>query len=74
LLPGSSVLVNYRSYEKDIKVIWDNFKENENKNVNLLVAQLDKYFAEINQYEELEDEQDIRPIEAIERKDIKLIC
>ncbi|NJN11879.1 MAG: helicase [Richelia sp. RM1_1_1] len=63
--------VNYRSFEKDIKVILEDFTTH--KKVNLLVAQLDEYFVENDQYAELEDE-DIRTIEAIERKDIKLIC
>ena len=64
--------VNSRSYERDIKGVWEYFKTH--KNVNLLVTELNEYFAVSDQYEELEDEQDIRPIEVIERKDIKLIC
>ena len=64
--------VNYRSYERDIKGIWENFKNH--KNVSLLVNGLDEYFVESDQYAELEDEQNIRPVEIIQRKDIKLIC
>ncbi|MBD2302991.1 SNF2-related protein [Nostoc sp. FACHB-190] len=64
--------VNSRSYERDIKAIWETFKQH--KNVSLLISDLDEYFVDSDQYEELTDEQDIRPIETINEKDIKLIC
>ena len=38
------------------------------------MAELDEYFVDTDQYEELEDEKDIRPVEIIQQKDIKLIC
>lgn len=64
--------VNYRSYERDVKAFWEAFKTH--KNVSLLISELDEYFVDTDQYEELADEQDIRPIEIIQQKDIKLIC
>ncbi|MCC5600891.1 hypothetical protein LC586_17105 [Nostoc sp. CHAB 5714] len=64
--------VNSRSYERDIKAVWENFKQH--KNINLLIFELDEYFVDTDQYEELADDQDIRPIEIIQQKDIKLIC
>ncbi|WP_198161184.1 hypothetical protein, partial [Anabaena sp. CA = ATCC 33047] len=60
--------VNYRSYERDVKKIWESFKSH--KDISLLVSELDEYFVDSDQYEELTDEQDIRPIEIIEEKDI----
>jgi len=64
--------VNSRSYERDVKAIWEKFKSH--KDISLLVSELDEYFVDSDQYEELTDDQDIRPIEIIEQKDIKLIC
>lgn len=64
--------VNYRSYERDIKKIWDKFKSH--KDISLLISDLDKYFVESDQYDEMTDDQNIRPTEIIEAKDIKLIC
>jgi superfamily II DNA or RNA helicase len=64
--------VNSRSYERDIKAVWENFKQH--KNVSLLISELDEYFVDTDQYEELADDQDIRPVDIIQQKDIKLIC
>ncbi|MEA5578686.1 SNF2-related protein [Anabaena sp. UHCC 0451] len=64
--------VNYRSYERDVRKIWESFKSH--KDISLLISELDNYFVESDQYEELTDDQDIRPAEIIEQKDIKLIC
>jgi hypothetical protein len=64
--------VNYRSYERDVKLIWEKFKTH--KDISLLVSELDEYFVESDQYEELTDDIDIRPVEIIAEKDIKLIC
>lgn len=64
--------VNSRSYERDVKAVWEKFKTY--KNISLLVAELDEYFVDTDQYEELENEQDTRPVEIIQQKDIKLIC
>lgn len=61
-----------KSYERDVKKIWDKFKTY--KNINLLISDLDEYFVNNDQYEELNDDQDIKHIEIIEEKDIKLIC
>ena len=63
--------VNSRSYERDVKKIWEKFKTHQD--VSLLVSQLDEYFTENDQYEEITDDQDIRPTEIIAQKDIKLI-
>lgn len=64
--------VNYRSYERDVRKIWDRFKSH--KDISLLISELDNYFVESDQYEDMTDDQDIRPAEIIEEKDIKLIC
>jgi superfamily II DNA or RNA helicase len=64
--------VNYRSYERDVRKIWDRFKSH--KDISLLISELDNYFVESDQYEDVTDDQDIRPAEIIEAKDIKLIC
>ena len=64
--------VPYRIYEKDVKKIWAKF--NTHKDISLLISDLDEYFVDNDQYEKHEDVQDIRPLEIIEEKDIKLIC
>ena len=64
--------INYRIYEKDVKKIWEKFKSY--KNISVLISELDNYFMECDQYEDMTDDQDIRPAETIEAKDIKLIC
>ncbi len=64
--------INSRSYEKDVKKIWEKFKSH--KDISLFIAELDKYFSQNYQYEDITDDQDIRPAEIIEQKDIKLIC
>jgi hypothetical protein len=64
--------VNSRSYERDVKRIWGRFTTH--KDINLLISELDKYFVDSDQYEEVTDDQDIRPVEIIHKKDIKLIC
>jgi superfamily II DNA or RNA helicase len=64
--------INPRSYERDIKKIWERFASH--KDISLLISELNQYFVDSDQYDELTDDQNIRPIEIIEQKDIKLIC
>lgn len=65
--------VNPRSYELDLQEFWKSFTEH--KDINQLLSELDEYFVDTDQYSEIEDEQDIRPMhEIIQRKDIQLIC
>ncbi|WP_161489573.1 hypothetical protein [Cylindrospermopsis raciborskii] len=39
-----------------------------------MVENLDAYFAENELYQEVEEEEDIKPLEIIQRENIKLIC
>jgi len=64
--------VNSRSYERDVKTIWEKFKSHQN--ILLFITQLDEYFIDTDQYMEIENEEDIRTIDIIQEKDIKLIC
>ncbi|HLP87678.1 MAG TPA: helicase-related protein [Nostocaceae cyanobacterium] len=64
--------VNARSYERDVKTIWEKFKNH--KNPSLLLSELDEYFVDSDQYTELEEEQEMKPIDIIQQKDIQLIC
>lgn len=66
--------VNSRSYERDIKVFWNNFMAN--NNINTLIIDIDEYFRENDQYSELEEpEPEPEPIHTIiQREDIQLVC
>ncbi len=62
-----------RSYEKDIKAIWDKFVES--RDTNVLVTDLDELFVDQQQYDELEEQEDNTNVLSMIREDeIQLIC
>ncbi|HEY9703314.1 MAG TPA: hypothetical protein V6C58_12755 [Allocoleopsis sp.] len=69
--------VNSRSYERDIKLIWDNFKTHQNR--EKLLNELDEYFVDTNLYTDTSTTLSTskifeRTIDIIDKSDIKLIC
>ncbi|MCT7951729.1 SNF2-related protein [Ancylothrix sp. C2] len=65
--------VNSRSYERDIKLIWEAFTNH--KNLSLLLTKLDEYFLETGHYSELDEPTETRPVQqSIKKQDIQLIC
>ncbi len=65
--------VNLRTYEKDIKAIWDNFVEN--RDLSVLVADLDELFVDQQLYDEIEEqEEDVNALSMIKEEEIQLVC
>jgi NACalpha-BTF3-like transcription factor len=64
--------VNLRVYERDIKINWEKYLEN--KDLYALVSDLDELFVDQDQYHEIEEEQEVNPLEIIEEEDIHLVC
>lgn len=46
----------------------------QNKLRPAVILWLDEYFVDTDQYADMEEEQDMRPVEIIQQKDIQLIC
>lgn len=63
---------NLRVYERDMKVIWENFAQK--KDLNSLVFELDEFFVEQDQYYEIEEETEFNPSLVIQEEDIQLVC
>ena len=64
--------VYLRIFEKDIKSVWDNFVEN--KDLNLLILDLDKFFIDNELYNEIEEQTESNILEIVKREDIQLVC
>ena len=65
--------VNLRTYEKDIKAIWDNFVEN--RDLGVLVADLDELFVDQQLYDEIEEqEEDVNALSMIKEEEVQLVC
>ncbi|WP_036487343.1 helicase-related protein [Myxosarcina sp. GI1] len=64
--------VNLRVFEKDIKLIWNNFVAN--KDLNLLIYELDEFFIDNKLYNEIEETINFSILEVIKREDIQLVC
>ena len=63
---------NLKVYENDIRKLWESYVES--KSLEKLIENLDAYFVENELYQEFEEEEDIKPLEIIQRENIKLIC
>ncbi len=63
---------NLRSYERDIKPIWENYAESQD--LETLVSELDEFFVEQDLYHEINEEEDLSPLEMIKAEDIQLVC
>lgn len=66
------VSVNLRSYEKDIKAIWNRFVEN--KDLADLISDLDVLFIDQELYHEVEEEEEINPLDMIREEEVQLVC
>jgi superfamily II DNA or RNA helicase len=65
--------VNLRTYEKDIKAIWDKFVVS--KDLNTLMADLDELFVEQQLYDQIEEQQeDANALSLIKEQEIQLVC
>ena len=63
---------SFRGFERDFKLIWNNFDEN--RDLNLLISELDELFIDNNFYNEIEEENKSNILEIIKREDIQLVC
>lgn len=65
--------VNLRTYEKDIKAIWEKFVES--RDLGVLVGDLDELFVDQQLYDEIEEqEEDLNALEMIKEEDVQLVC
>ncbi len=65
--------VNLRTYEKDIKTIWDNFVES--RDLGALVGNLDELFVDQQLYDEnSEQEEDVNALSMIKEEEVQLVC
>lgn len=69
------VSVPLRSYEKDIKKIWDRFTQRQEiQDVNELINDLDELFVDQELYHEVEIDQEVDLYDVIREEDIQLVC
>lgn len=65
--------VNLRTYEKDIKTIWDKFTDS--KDVGALLTELDELFVDQQLYNEIEEQQeDTNTLSLIKEEEVQLVC
>ena len=65
--------VNLRTYERDVKAIWDNFLES--RDLGVLVSDLDELFVDQQLYNEVEEqEEDVNALEMIKEEEVQLVC
>jgi superfamily II DNA or RNA helicase len=64
--------VPLRSYESDIRKIWEQFVETQN--LEALIAGLDELFVDQELYHEIEDEKEADPLDIIREEEIQLVC
>ncbi|MUG92818.1 helicase [Scytonema sp. UIC 10036] len=64
--------VNLRTYERDIKTIWEKFVQSQD--IGTLVSDLDELFVDQQLYEETEPEDGDRILSAIKEEEVQLIC
>jgi len=65
--------VNLRTYEKDIKSIWEDFVES--RDLGVLVGDLDELFVDQQLYDEIsEQEEEVNPLEMIKEVEVQLVC
>lgn len=65
--------VNLRTYEKDIKTIWEKFVESRDECV--LVGDLDELFVDQQLYDEIEEQdEDVNALEMIKEEEVQLVC
>lgn len=65
--------VSLRTYEKDIKAIWEKFALS--KDLSELVGDLDQLFVDQQLYDEIEEQdEDVNALEIIQEQDVQLVC
>ena len=65
--------INLKTFEKEIRQIWDNYREG--KNLTNLVAELDEYFIEKEIGLDLGDrEEEETTLDVIKKEDVQLVC
>ncbi|BAZ18377.1 putative helicase (plasmid) [Calothrix sp. NIES-4071] len=65
--------VNLRTYEKDIKVIWDKYADS--KDIGALLTELDELFVDQQLYNEIEEQQeDTTTLSLIKEEEVQLVC
>lgn len=65
--------VSLRTYEKDIKAIWEKFVES--RDLSKLVGDLDELFVDQQLYDEIEEQdEDVNALEMIQEQDVQLVC
>lgn len=64
--------INLRTFEREIRRIWDGFVEN--KNLTNLVTELDEYFIEKEIGQDIEDDEEETTLEIIKKQDVQLVC
>lgn len=64
--------VNLRSYERDIKDIWDSFVSSQD--LDVLVGNLDELFVDQQLYDEIDEQEDVSALEMIKAEDVQLVC
>ncbi|MCT7971121.1 helicase-related protein [Laspinema olomoucense] len=63
---------NLSAFERDIRRIWDRFKES--KSLAELAADLDEFFVENELYRETEEDPQLKTFKMVQREDIQLVC
>lgn len=65
--------VSLRTYEKDIKAIWEKFALS--KDLSELLGDLDELFVDQQLYDEIEEQdEDVNALEIIQEQDVQLVC
>jgi hypothetical protein len=62
---------NLRTYERDIKPLWEKYLKS--RDLNALILKLDNLFEDRQLYSQLEDDEP-SPLETIQAEDIQLVC
>jgi hypothetical protein len=61
-----------RSFERDVKAVWDRFVSS--KNLGVLIADLDELFIDQQLYHDIEQEESINQLNVIKEEEIQLVC
>lgn len=64
--------VPLRSYEKDIKAVWERFSQS--RDINSLISELDELFVDQELYHEIDETREEDVLDAIQEHEIQLVC
>jgi len=65
-------VIYFKPYQKDIQRIWDEFANNQEKDINMLIANLDQYFTDEELGEDIGN--DLEENDHPDKDDIQLVC